>query len=67
MLAQMKHDNSPRDLSTPEMMRAMYREAIGWDELREEIRQLIRDELSRELQTVFGSGLHKERVSADAG
>jgi hypothetical protein len=60
-------DNSPLpEDTTPEELRMLYRQAIGWDELREEIRLLIRDELARELQAVFGSGLHKQRVPTDA-
>jgi hypothetical protein len=51
---------------TMEEWRAMNRYGIGWDELREDVRQIVRDEVSRQLQAVLGSLLDKSRGAASA-
>ena len=52
-----------REHLTPHELHALYREAMGWEELRVEVRQLIREELAVQLQAVFRSGLNKDGVT----
>jgi hypothetical protein len=57
-------DNSPIEYWTPGTERCLARESIGWDELREEMRQFVRDELRRQLQAIFRGRLKEDCVAA---
>ena len=52
---------------TREERTALQRTLIGWNELREEIRQLIREELIIEFQSIFGSWLNKDGGTTSTG
>jgi hypothetical protein len=60
-------DNGPVERWTLGDQRAAYREIIGWDELREEVRHLVRRELAGQLQAILGSSLDNESLPAGTG